>query len=88
MWVFVAKQVVIMSHWGSVGVIVRSVGLTGVQWGSVRLGGGSVGVIGAQWGSVGVSGDQWGSMGFSGAQCAVYIHPLIKNKYYFNNKLF
>ena len=37
MKIFVAKQGVIMNHWGSVGVIGRSVGLTGVmeaQWGS------------------------------------------------------
>ena len=62
MRVFVAKHGVIMSHWGSVGVIGRSVGLNGAQWGSVRLIGGSVGVIGAHWGSVGVSGAQWGSV--------------------------
>ena len=33
MGVFVAKQVVIVSHWGSVGVIARSVGVSETQWG-------------------------------------------------------
>ena len=33
MGVFIAKQGDIMSHWGSVGVIARSVGLNGAYWG-------------------------------------------------------
>ena len=37
MGVFVAKQVVIVSHWGSVGVIARSVGLNGAHWRSVGV---------------------------------------------------
>ena len=43
MGVFVAKQVVIVSHWSSVGVIARSVGLNGAHWRSV-------GVSETQWG--------------------------------------
>ena len=41
-----AKQGVIMSHWGPVGVITRSVGVSETQWG----------LIGAQWGLLGVKG--------------------------------
>ena len=80
MGVFVAKQVVIMSHWGSVRDIARSVGLNGAYWHSVesvRLSGGSVGSLElseCQWGSVSVSGGQWDSLGLSGTQCAMYIH--------------
>ena len=55
MGTFVAKQGVIISHWGSVGVIARSLGLNGgsselrgAQWRSARI----VGVSGTQWGSV------------------------------------
>ena len=65
MGVFFAKQVVIVSHWGSVGVIARSVGLNGAHWRSV-------GVSETQWGprrgglELGVG--QWGSVGVSGAQ--------------------
>ena len=56
MGVFIAKQGDIMSHWGSVGVIARSVGLNGAYWG----------LAGGQWDSVG---PPWGSLEISGAQC-------------------
>ena len=59
MGVFVAKQGVIMSHWGTVGVIARSVGLNG----------GSSELSRAQWG---LSGGHWDSVGVS-AQC-IYTH--------------
>ena len=35
--VFVARPGVIMSYWRSMGIIARSVGLSGVHWGSVRV---------------------------------------------------
>ena len=49
MGVFVAKQGVIMSHWGTVGVIARSVGLNG---GSSELSRAQWGLRGGQWESV------------------------------------
>ena len=56
--VFVARHGVIMSHWSSVGVIARSVELTG-------------GVIGAQWSSVELNGAQWGPVRVSETQCGL-----------------
>ena len=62
MRVFVAKQGVIMSNWGSVGVIVRSVRLNGK---SSELSGGQWWLNGANKGSVGVIGAVWLSLGLS-----------------------
>ena len=53
-----------MSHWGSVGVIARSMALNGV----------SSELSGDKWGSAGA---YWGSVEPSGVQCAMYIHPFV-----------
>ena len=50
--IFVTKQGVILNHWGSVGVIGRSVGLSGGHQGSVELNERSAGLIWGHWGSV------------------------------------
>ena len=42
---------------------------------------GRLGVSRGRWCSVGVFRAQWGSLGLSGAQCAMYIHSIISNKY-------
>ena len=60
-----------MSHWGSVGVIARSMALNGV---SSELNGDKWGSAGAQ---QGLSGGQWSPVGFS-AQC-IYTRSLIYN---------
>ena len=77
MRVFVAKHGVIMSHWGSVGVIGRSAGLNGAHWGSVGLSETQWGLHGSYWSSLGLSGCQWSSVGLS-AQC-IHTH-LFQNR--------
>ena len=62
MGVFVAKQVVIMSHWGSVEDIATSVGLNGAYWRSVGVSETQWGLHEGLWSSVGLSGCQWDSV--------------------------